>query len=63
MVLLTALRHSVSAERVTVLQEHLGVDRRTLERWRAWWLQDLAPGRRWQATRGLLIPPDEANLT
>jgi hypothetical protein len=62
-VLLTALRHGVSAGRVTVLQEHLGVDRRTLERWRAWWLQDFAPGRRWQAGRGLFLPPpDEAKL-
>ena len=32
-VLLTALRHGLSAGRVAVLQEHLGVDRRTLERW------------------------------
>ncbi|MDO8542844.1 MAG: hypothetical protein Q7S40_20575 [Opitutaceae bacterium] len=47
-VLLTALRHGLTAERVAALQEHLGVDRHTLERWRAWWLQDFAPGRRWQ---------------
>lgn len=56
-VLLTALRHGLAAQRVALLQEHLRVDRRTLERWRAWWLQDFAPGRRWQAARGLFIPP------
>jgi hypothetical protein len=62
-VLLTALRHGLSAGRVAVLQEHLGVDRRTLERWRAWWLQDFAPGRPWRTARGrFLPPPDEATL-
>jgi len=62
-VLLTALRHGLTAERVAVLHEHLGVDRRTLERWRAWWLQDFTPGRLWQAARGLFIPPpDEGTL-
>jgi hypothetical protein len=62
-ILLTALRHGLSAERVVVLQERLGMDRRTLERWRAWRLQDFAPGRRWQAVRGFFIPPpDEVTL-
>jgi hypothetical protein len=62
-VLLTALRHGLSAQRVTVLQEHLGVDRRTLERWRQWWLQHFARGRPWQAARGRFLPaPDEATL-
>jgi len=62
-VLLTALRHGLSASRVVVLQEHLGVDRRTLERWRAWWLERFAQGRPWRAARGrFLPPPDEATL-
>jgi hypothetical protein len=59
-VLLSALRHGLSAERVAVLQEHLGVDRRTLERWRNWWLQDFARGRPWQTARGLFLPPPDA---
>lgn len=62
-VLLTALRHGLSAERIRVVQEHLGVDRRTLERWRRWWLQEFAPGRVWRAARGRFVPPpDEATL-
>jgi hypothetical protein len=62
-VLLTALRHGLTAERVTALREHLGVDGRTLERWRAWWLQDFAPGRPWRTARGrFLPPPGEATL-
>jgi len=36
-VLLTALCHGATARRVRVLRTALGVDRRTLERWRAWW--------------------------
>jgi hypothetical protein len=63
-VLLTALRHGLSAPRVAALQEHLGVDRRTLERWRQWWLQHFAPGRPWRAARGRFLPPapDPATL-
>jgi hypothetical protein len=62
-VLLTALRHGLSAQRVTVLQEQLGVDRRTLERWRAWWLHDFAAGRPWRTARGrFMAPPDEVTL-
>lgn len=56
-VLLTALRHGLSAERVAMLQDHLGVDRRTLERWRQWWLQQFARGRLWRGTRGRFFPP------
>lgn len=62
-VLLTALRHGLSANRVRVLQEQLGVDRRTLERWRRWWLEQFAPGRLWAVARARLLPPiDEAAL-
>ena len=62
-VLLTALRHGLSAERVSVLQEQLGVDRRTLERWRRWWREQFAPSRSWRVARARLMPPvDEATL-
>jgi hypothetical protein len=58
-VLLTALRHGLTAERVGRLQEQLGVDRRTLDRWRRWWLQEFARGRAWRAARGRFMPPPE----
>ena len=62
-VVLTALQHGLSAERVRVLQEQLGVDRRTLERWRRWWLEQFAPSGLWRVARARLIPPvDEAAL-
>ena len=62
-VLLTALRHGLTAERVRALQEQLGVDRRTLERWRDWWLEEFASGRLWRVARARLMPPvEEATL-
>jgi hypothetical protein len=62
-VLLTALQHGLTAERMRVLQEQLGVDRRTLERWRAWWLEEFAPSRLWRAVRARFMPQlDEATL-
>jgi hypothetical protein len=62
-VVLTALRHGLSAERVRGLQEQLGVDRRTLERWRRWWLEHFAPSGFWRVARACLVPPpDEAAL-
>ena len=56
-VLLAALQHGLSAGRVRVLQEQLGVDRRTLERWRDWWLHQFPSGRLWRVARAQLLPP------
>lgn len=62
-VLVTALRHGPSPERVRVLQEQLGVDRRTLERWRSWWLEHFARSPSWRTARGSFVPPpDTATL-
>ena len=62
-VLLAALRHGLSADRVQVLREQLGMDRRTLERWREWWLEQFASGRPWRLARARFMPLlDEATL-
>lgn len=50
-VLLAALRHGVKPERVELLREKLEVDRRTLERWRRWWLESFVRSRFWRAVR------------
>ena len=50
-VLLSAMRQGVDAKRVESLREKLGVDRRTLERWRRWWLEDFVQSRFWRAVR------------
>lgn len=46
--------HGVSARRARRLREELGVDRRTLERWRRWWRDELAAASAWRALRGKL---------
>jgi hypothetical protein len=62
-VLASVLLHGASAKRVARLQELIGVDRRTLERWRAWWQAEFPRSTWWQRTRGELAEPaDEARL-
>ena len=61
-VLLTALQHGVTAERVRVLQENLGVDRRTLARWREWWSEHFARSAPWRGQRGRFVPPPDASM-
>jgi len=62
-VLASVLLHGASAKRVTRLQELIGVDRRTLERWRAWWLAEFPHSSWWLRARGKLDEPvDEARL-
>lgn len=62
-VLVSAMRHGLQAERLRVLRESLGVDRRTLEHWRAWWLGAFAQSSFWQAARARFLPAlDPATL-
>jgi len=51
-VLVSALRHGVTPARFEVLREKLGIDRRTAERWRRWWLEEFSTSRVWRAARG-----------
>jgi len=46
--------HGLSARRARKLREELGVDRRTLERWRRWWRESLPTTRHWREVRGRL---------
>ena len=62
-VLASVLLHGANAKRVARLQELIGVDRRTLERWRACWLAELPRSAWWQRARGeLATTVDEARL-
>jgi hypothetical protein len=56
-VLATALRHGPTRTRVTRLRELLGVDARTLARWRQWWRETFAASPWWTAMRGRFVPP------
>jgi hypothetical protein len=62
-VLLSAMMHGLRPKRVEALREALGIDKRTLARWRAWWLENFADSRFWKGTRGRFMPRlDEAVL-
>lgn len=62
-VLVSAMRHGVSAARVALLTEWFGVSRRTLERWRTWWRQTFVASEVWKRVCGRLIPaPDTQTL-
>lgn len=62
-VLVTALRHGVTPSRMAKIRELVGVSRRTVERWRAWWQETFVRSQVWKTTRGLLPRPvDESTL-
>jgi hypothetical protein len=61
--LVSAMAHGLTAGRMRKLREELGVDRRTVERWRVWWRETFVETAFWKAFRGSLMPPvDEAFL-
>jgi hypothetical protein len=61
--LVSALRDGLSARRVRALRAQLGVDVRTLRRWRRWWQETFVNSAFWRAARARFAPPvDEALL-
>jgi hypothetical protein len=56
-VLVSAMVHGLKPERVQRLREALGIDRRTLERWRQWWLGIFAESSFWREARARFMPP------
>jgi hypothetical protein len=62
-VLISAMRHGVTPGRVERLRGELGIARRTLQRWREWWLEDFRHSRFWKGARSRFMPAlDEAVL-
>lgn len=60
--LVSAMQHGARAAR-RQLSDRLGVSRRTVARWREWWLCVFAAGRFWKAASAALMPPaDPARL-
>jgi hypothetical protein len=55
-VLVAAMLHGLKPERVQRIRETLGIDRRTLERWRQWWLTSFVSGAFWKAGRARFMP-------
>lgn len=56
-VLVAAMVQGLKPERVRRLREALGIDRRTLERWRQWWLGTFVNSAFWRAARARFMPP------
>ena len=56
-VLVSAMIHGLKPERVCCLREALGLDRRTLERWRQWWLGLFVESSFWREARAWFLPP------
>ena len=55
-VLVSAARHGLKPERVRILREALGIDRRTVERWRDWWLGTFVQSPFWKMVRARFMP-------
>jgi hypothetical protein len=56
-ILTTALQHGINDRRLQVLRGHLEIDRRTLERWRRWWLDTFVKSEFWKSARARFTPP------
>ena len=56
-VFVSAMLHGLKPERVQRLREALGIDRRTLERWRQWWLGIFLESSFWREARARFMPP------
>jgi len=56
-VLVSAMNHGLSAQRIRRLREVLNIDVRTLKRWRQWWLETFVRSRFWVEARARLSPP------
>lgn len=56
-VLIAVMRHGASVARVAALTAEIGVDRRTIERWRRWWLDSFTAMSFWRAAQAAFMPP------
>jgi hypothetical protein len=58
-VLIPAMRQGLKPERVAQIREALDhkIDRRTLERWRQWWLGLFVESSFWKEARARFMPP------
>jgi membrane protein required for beta-lactamase induction len=62
-VLLSAMTQGLTGRRAARLRALVGVDRRTLERWRRWWRETFATTAVWKVLRGRwVVAPATAEL-
>lgn len=60
-VLLCALSQGATARRLSVLRSALGVDRRTVARWRTWWIEAFPKTGFFKKVRDRFLPPLNPN--
>jgi len=60
-VLVSAMRHGLCAKRIAELRRLIGVSRRTLERWRRWWLEIFRTTPAWKEAQGRFASRLEAS--
>ena len=58
--LIAAMRDGVTERRLGKLATTIGVDRRTVARWRGWWLASFTATPFWRAASAGLMPPGDA---
>jgi hypothetical protein len=56
-VLVAIMREGATGARMRQLTAVIGVDRRTVARWRAWWRASFPATRFWQIARAAFLPP------
>ena len=56
-VLISIMRNGVTASRMEGIGEAIRVDRRTVERWRAWWRDAFTATPFWRIARAAFMPP------
>jgi len=56
-VLVAIMRHGVTTSRIDRLSQAVGVDRRTVARWRVWWQDRFTATPFWQVARAAFMPP------
>ena len=61
-VVVSAMRHGATPERMRKLRDLFGVSRRTVERWRAWWRKAFAESPFWRIASAAFMPPVKVGL-
>ena len=55
-VLAAAMMHGLAPRRVERLRQVLGIDEKTLERWRTWWLETFVQSGFWKVAKARFMP-------
>lgn len=56
-VLVSALAHGITSRRMERIREFYSISRKTVERWRVWWLETFVASELWRANRARFAPP------